>query len=295
MKKKMIAFINHRYVSLSGSPVCGSESLPETDFDFCDPTIAASEIQRIFIRRISSTDFTDISDPIEWTSRMSETSTDADAIRVLTVIADKPAPAATTKDISNGRKVITQKVHTINYTIDDVSAANHALIQFLETGKRFKVNYETAGGFMFGGPNSIVAEITGDMVLARGAGEIQVYQGTITWTSSTTENRIQSPIFGETVLGSDTLDTSVLFATDATPTNGECDFILAGGVSAVARFDYNTIDPTFGPDITMLVKIATVLKLTANMPAEYEGMPFVFKDIAGVTHYGIITDGDVNF
>lgn len=295
MKRKFLPFVNRRFSNLAGSPTCGAEELPEVDFDFCDPEIKQSEIQRVFLAKIGAANFTDWTQPAEWTERMSETDMGIDAIRCLTVIGDKPAPASTKKDISNGRKKITRKDHTINATVDEVTDANHAFLQAVESGVRYKMWYETAGGFMFGGNNGIAIEISGDMVLARGAGEIQLYQYIITWTSPNTESRCISPIFGETVLGSDSLDTTILFDVDATPVNGSCDFILVGGTNAVAQFQYNDINPTIGVPLVMTIKVATVLKLTCNMTADFNSQPFIFKDIAGVTHTGIITAGDVNF
>jgi len=295
MKRKFIKIQNIRMVPVFGSPTCGSETLPETDFDFCDPVVENSEIQRIFLRKTGSTDFSDWTQAAEWNERVSETSMDDDAIRPLTVIGDKPAPSATIKNISNGRKVVTRKDHTINATIDDVSDANHALIQEIETGKRFLMNYETAGGRMFGGNSSIPVEIMADMVLARGQGEIAVYNLTITWASNTTEQRCASPIFGETVLGSASLDTTVRFVDDSTPVVGASDFILAGGTNAVAKFQYNEINPAIGTAITMTVKVGGVLKLTMNSVQEFLNMPFIFTDTAGVEHAGLIADGDVLF
>lgn len=294
MKKKFIAFVNHRYVQTFGI-ACGAETLPEVDNDFCNPEVALSEIQRVFFRKIGSQNFNDWTQAAEWTERMSETSMDIDAIRPLTGIGDKPAPAETTKEISAGRKFTTRKEHTINFTIDEVTDANHAFLQYIENGKRYIMNYETAGGYMFGGNNGIVVEVRGAMILPRGGGEIMTYQLTITWVSGETEARCLSPIFGQTVFGSDALDTTILFATDATPARGDCDFVLAGGTNAVAQFQYNDINPTIGDDIVMTIKVGGVLKLTCNMKADFLDMPFIFKDAGGVSHSGFIAAGDVTF
>lgn len=295
MKKKFLPFINRRYAHVVGSPTCGAETLPETDFDFCDPQVALSEIGRVFIAKIGAVSFTDWTQPDEWALRVSETEMDMDTIRPLTVIADKPAPAKTVKEISGGRKFTTRKDHTINFTIDEVTDTNHAFIQYIENTKRFKMWYETQGGFMFGGNNGITVEMSGDMELQRGAGNIQVYNGILTWISQLTESRCISPIFSETLLGSIQLDTTISFATDATPAHGSSDWILVGGTSAVANFQYNDINPTIGAALVMTVKVGGVLKLTANMKADYDGQQFKFKDIGGVTHSGIIHAGDVLF
>jgi hypothetical protein len=294
MKKRFLPFVNRRFVHSVGMPVCAGNDLPETDFDYCDPEVESSEIGRVFIRRVNSADFSDWTQAEEWTTRISENSADPDAIRALTVIGDKPLPNAPKKIISGGRTVIPRKEHTVNITIDEVTATNHALMQATEGGMEVKFNYE-AGKFMFGGNQSITATLTLEMVLARGAGEIMVYNGTLFWVSPTTEDRCLSPIYGETVMGSTSLDTTIDFTADATPTHGDCDFVLAGGVSPTAKFRYNDINPTYGVPLVMTIKVGGTLKLTCNMTADFNTQPFSFTDTAGVTHTGFIAAGDVNF
>lgn len=297
MKKRFLPFINRRFAFIPGMPVCVGDDLAPVDFDYCAPEVESSEIGRIFVRRVNSTDFTDWTQPIEWTTRVSEDSTDANTIRALTVIADKPAPALTKKAISGGRTIVTRKDHTLNVTIDEVTDANHAFMQSAETGITVKFNYE-AGKFMFGGNQGITGLLQLDMVLARGAGEIMVYNGTMTWTSPATEDRCLSPIYSETLLGSLSLDTTIDFTADVTPAHGSSDFVLVGIVdstSAVAKFRYNDVNPTFGVPLVMTIKVGGVLKLTCNMTADFNTQPFIFIDRAGVSHSGIISAGDVLF
>lgn len=295
MKRKFLPFVNRRYVTTIGFPACTEETLPETNFNFCNPEVNLSEIQRIFLQKISAPAMTDWSQPEQWTSIMSETSTAIDAMRVFTVIGDKPAPAVVEKEISNQRKFVTRKTHTINFTVDETSATNHTFLQGVENGKRYKMRYEIAGGLMFGGSDGIVVEIKGDMILARGPGEVMVYQYTATWVSPQTEDRIQSPIFGETVLGSESLDTTITFAVSADVEHETAEFILDDGTDPVSRFSYDNINPTIGTPITMTIKIATVLYLTCIMTSDYIGQPFSFTDSAAATHTGYITNGEVNF
>ncbi len=295
MKKKFLPFINRRFVTSSGMPVCADETLGEVDFDYCDPETHGSEIQRIFMRQINSTDFTDWKQAEEWTERVSESSTDPDAIRALMVIGDKPAPNAPKKLISGGRTITPRKEHTINFTVDEATVANHAFFSGLKGGKRYKINYETVGGRMFGGNQSISAEVQGDMVLARGQGELQVYVGTLFWVSPEIEEMCISPVFGETVLGSDSLDTTVLFDVDDTPIVGDVDFVLDGGVDPVALFRFNQIEPATGTPLVMTVKVGGVLKLTCNMTTDFVTLPFIFRDALGVDHSGFIAAGDVLF
>jgi hypothetical protein len=185
------------FLHLFGSPVCNSESLPQTDFNFCAPDIRASEIRRIFIARVGAMPFVDWSNGAEWSFRLTQTGTAIDAIRTLWVIGDKPAPTAKRAVISGGRKVTVRKDHVIHATIDDVNQTNHEFIMSLGLGKHFRVWYETMGGFMFGGNDGIVTLFNADMVLLRGQGEIMTYQATLDWNNLRTEDKCISPIFND--------------------------------------------------------------------------------------------------
>lgn len=278
-----------------GSPTCGAETLPVTDFDFCEPEVALSEIQRVFLAKVAADPFTDWTQSGEWTERVSETSLDRNAIRAFTVIGDKPLPTKQTREISGGRRRHVRKTHIINFTVDDVTNDNHAFLQQVENGQNFRMWYETAGGYMFGGNEGILCEVSGDMQLNRGQGEIKVYNYVAQWDKSRTENRCQSPIFAQTLLGSATFDTTVTFASDATPEVGDCDFVLAGGTDEVAKFEYNDVNPTIGASLIMVIKVATVTILTCNMKTDFAGQSFRFTDENGDVYEGIITAGNVNF
>lgn len=182
---------------------CTTE-LAETNFNECAPAINLSEIVRIFIALASATPFTDVAQASEWTTRLSQTATDVDAIRALTVIADKPAGTAVTRDISGGRTYIIGKDHTLNVSIDDTSDENYEFIRKLECGGKFKIWYETAGGYLYGGNEGIPTKsVNFDDVLNRGADEIETFEGTITWRAKFHPERVKSPIFGTVVEAED--------------------------------------------------------------------------------------------
>lgn len=197
MKKLIPQSAAKKFLHLFGSPLCNSESLPKTDFNFCTPDIRASEIRRIFIALVSSAPFVDVSNGAEWVIRLSQAGTEPDAIRTLWVIGDKPAPTSKRAIISGGRKVTVRKDHVIRATIDDVNQTNHNFIMSLGLGKHFRVWYETMGGFMFGGNDGIVTLFNADMVLLRGQGEIMTYQATMDWNNLRTEDKCISPIFDD--------------------------------------------------------------------------------------------------
>ena len=179
------------------NPVCQTDcdaDLPVVEFDKCNPIIHLSEIRRIFIAKSIAANFTNVSLAAEWVTRLSETSiANDDVIRPLTVIADKPVPTLTEKEISGGRKISINKTHVVNITIDETSIVNHDFVRALECGGEFKMWYETAGGLLFGGNEGITCRIKLDMNLARGE-EHMVYVGTAEWKNRFTEEFVNSPI-----------------------------------------------------------------------------------------------------
>ena len=174
----------------------GCESaLPVVKFDDCNPTIVLSEIQTIFLAKNSATAFTDVESPTEWATRLSMTATNEDAIRPLTVIADKPAGAPVVKELSNGRKKVIRLDQTLNVEIDDVTDENYNFMRVSQCGGQYKMWYKTAGGKIYGGNEGISDTFLQlNEVLGRGKDEIEKIQGTVTWSGSHSPERGVSPI-----------------------------------------------------------------------------------------------------
>lgn len=182
------------------NPLCPTDcdqALGTVLFDECAPNINPSEIQRVFISRSNAQPFKDWKLAAEWTERIAASSVTVNAIRELIVIGDKPAAASVTKDISNGRKYVVGKDHTLNFTIDDVSDENYEFMRSTECGGKCRLWYETKGGYMYGGNEGIKASIVMDDVLNRGVDEIETLNGVATWRSRFSPERTKSPIFVE--------------------------------------------------------------------------------------------------
>lgn len=184
-----------------------STVLPIVSFDNCNPVINESEINKIFLALTVAVAFTVTTSATEWANRLSQTAvvptsgasaTPAilakDLIRELTVIADKPAPTSNMREISNGRKKVTNKSHILNATIDETNASNHDFMRNLECGGRFKMWYQTKGGKLFGGVNGIECDIDANMILNRGEGEIETMALVLSWKNKFTEEFVVSPL-----------------------------------------------------------------------------------------------------
>lgn len=182
-------------------PICPTgcldtvNALPAVKFDDCAPEINPGEIETLYLG-VRGVDFTDVNDQAEWVARLA--ATDETKIIALTVMGDKPLPAANTKDISGGRKIALEKDHVINFTIDETNQTNHDMVRKLECGGNFAVWYKISGGIAMGGENDgntgIKGFIEAGMLIPRGRGENMTYDGTISWKAKFTEARFIHPL-----------------------------------------------------------------------------------------------------
>ena len=185
------------YTDYSPSADCATV-LPEVSSDFCNPTLQLSELTDLYICDKSGKNFTDVTSPTEWASRLNDAGTVptgatgivvADVIRHLPITGEYPKPAVTEKDISGGReKFPLRSTHTINFTIDDITDANYKLAQFTQKGARYvkawvktKGNKLIGGNKGLGGSSVVPARLRIDPVFAKGSEVVIELQGTITW------------------------------------------------------------------------------------------------------------------
>lgn len=281
------------------TPTCSAScdaDLPQVNFSDCAPEVIFSEIQRIFVAKATAAPFTDWTQAAEWTTRLSQTTTTGnDYIRPLTVIGDKPAAAGVSKDISNGRKVVVGKDHTINFTIDDVSQENYEFMRALECGGKFRMWYETAGGKMYGGNEGILVDIDANVVDNRGREEIETINGVITWRAKFSPERTDSPIFGSTSGGNvpTTFDTNITFATAATGTK-EGVTATVSATNATQKFEFNKIASPTGTPANMVLKIGGSQVASIDYPTDYANTYYRYTHTNGTTYTKKFTAGDVN-
>lgn len=111
---------------------CVSTQAPATGFSDCAPLPELSEIEYVAIGNPQSAAFTDITSAAELMTRISPTLVGNNAIRLLTVIGELPAPAPVTINMSGGRVIDAADDNTLTLTIDDLSQANYDYAAFLK-------------------------------------------------------------------------------------------------------------------------------------------------------------------
>jgi len=277
------------------NPICPSgcdSPLPPVSFDGCAPEINNSEIWKLFVAKANTPAFSDWTQPTEWAARLDNTASGDDKIRQLTITGDKPQPTSNTREISGGRSQVTDKTHVVNITIDETNQINHDFVRYMECGGQVVIWYQTKSGHLYGGNSGITGvNLVLDLVLNRGADEIQTYTGTATWRSKFTEERTVSPITGAAVPVS--FDTSLTFTGSGTDTEAGVTATIAAA-NPTAKFEFNAIATPIGTPITMNINVSGSLFMTIDAPSDYLGQPYRVTKTGGGTYIGTFINGTVN-
>lgn len=186
---------------------CTDAQIPSVNFDDCAPELNESEIEWLAIARSDASDFTDIEDANEWTTRITQTAAGSapdpdNTIRMIRVIGDKPAPEVISRVVSGNRTVQTGKKHTVNIDIDETNALNYEFARSTGCNATYKLWYITKAGLVYGGICGVKAQVTLNLIQNRGDGEIEIYQGPVTWNDRLDPPRANFPLAGTVNFGS---------------------------------------------------------------------------------------------
>ena len=173
--------------------------LPDSLFSRCAPETNAAEIEKI-IMGSEGTTFAAYAEEDATPTARGAFATEllalitAGTVKVLTVIGEKPAPAANEITMSGNRKIQGARDHVVNFTIDETNITNHKWVQRIECGGQYPFWYITSGGKFFGGATGIEASFSASMVIGTDRKALMNYPGTASWNSKFTEDRTISPI-----------------------------------------------------------------------------------------------------
>ncbi len=163
------------------------------EFSECSPTLLGAQISDIYIGN-DGNPLTNWSDPAELAARIDNDSTDATAIRHLTVIGDKPKSEKSQQKISHNRITYSKKTFTINFRIDDNTEANYEFGRSTECNGTYRIWFATLGGKLYGGNEGIKANVEMEEVIVEDDTQYATINGTIKWTSKFSPIRIDNPI-----------------------------------------------------------------------------------------------------
>lgn len=177
-------------------PTCslGCDSVvPVVSFDECSPEINSGQLQVMYVGNRNNP-FVSWTDLTEWSSRLSNTSTDSSAIRTMFIIGGWPLPERAEKIISLNRTIYQEGKHTINFKIDETNAINHEMLRSFECGGQYSVWVATGqigddGKLIWGGNEGIEASLQIGQVVPESTDENITYEGTLKFTSKFTPER----------------------------------------------------------------------------------------------------------
>jgi len=171
-------------------PTCPSgcdADLPIVAFNECAPEVNSGQISVIYLtnRNYPLTDWTDL---VEWTARLSNTSTDSSAIRTLFVTGSWPVPEKAEKVISLGRTIYSPGKENLAFRIDETNQINHDFMRELQCGGQYTIWPATGqlgdeGKLIWGGNAGIEAAISIGQNVPESTDENITYDGTAKWTA----------------------------------------------------------------------------------------------------------------
>lgn len=171
---------------------CSTE-LPVVEFSECAPVLLVGQIRDIYLAN-DGYELTDWTDPAEWASRISNDSTNANAIRQLTFIGSIADPTVTEKKISHGRTVYSQQEFTISGRIDDNSDLNYDFMRASGCNRQYRMWYSTMGDKLYGGNEGILVNLRVWEVIPEDDNEYATLSVQLKWKAAFAPLRITNPI-----------------------------------------------------------------------------------------------------
>ena len=184
-------------MSVLSLPVCPSDctGLPAVAFDVCAPELHWGGVAKLYMAAADADSFTNVEDPAEWATRLSESATlTGDEIREATIMGDLPEPEQSEIPISGDRTAVGVKNFTLAFDIDETNDTNYLMLLNMECNLSFKIWYETSDGMLYGGNDGILATVRVNQIIPRERTELVKLTGTAKWKSQFSPLRVVSPL-----------------------------------------------------------------------------------------------------
>lgn len=185
-------------MSVLSLPTCPTDCagiLEAVGFSDCAPELHYGEISKLYVAKSTAADFSAVDIITEWTARLSDTSTDVDAIRTFIGIGELPVPEKTEILISGDRTIYPPKKFSLNFEVDETGDLNYSFLLASECNLKFKFWFETSDGMLYGGNTGIEAIISMDAPIPKSREEIAKFMMTMKWKSKNSPLRCTSPLF----------------------------------------------------------------------------------------------------
>ena len=153
--------------------------LPIVLFDVCAPDVDFGNIEKIYLTNIGNP-LANVEDAAEWLTRLSNSSTDADAIRYLHVIGELPEPEQEETEISLCRTIYSDCKYQLPFEIDETNLTNHEFMRKTHCNTDYLMWF-ASGKYIYGGNDGIQASLRLNMTIPRECRGLKKYMGLFTW------------------------------------------------------------------------------------------------------------------
>jgi hypothetical protein len=188
-------------MSVTILPVCPTDCtgvLENVSFNECAPEVHFGEIAKLYLWVDSTTppfaSQAEYNLTSHWTTHLNDSGTSLSDIREFTVIGDQPEPEQTETPISGDRTVVGYKKFSIVFEIDETNDVNYNFLMHSECNGKYKMNYETADGMLYGGYLGLDVSLKINQVIPRERSAVVKIMGKVTWSSKYHPFRQISPV-----------------------------------------------------------------------------------------------------
>jgi hypothetical protein len=161
--------------------------LESVSFSECAPEVHFGEIAKLYLWVDSATppfaSQAQYDSVPHWNTHLNQSGVAVDDIREFTVIGEMPEPEQTETPISGDRTVIGYKKFTLNLEIDETNETNYNFLLASECNGKYKCNFETADGILYGGYLGLDVSVKMNQVIPRSRQEVVKIMVKITWSS----------------------------------------------------------------------------------------------------------------
>lgn len=172
---------------------CDAELKP-VSFDPCNTKIAYNAIGMLYIANVGNP-LVNWTDPAEWASRISDDSTDADAIRAIPVLGTLEVEEGDQVPVPGNKFVYGKKTLTITGQVYDNNNVNYEWVRSMGCNKQYAVWFRSEDGqHLYGGNAGIETVVQGSEAFAEDRTTIRTFAITMTWQAQLIPLRIANPL-----------------------------------------------------------------------------------------------------
>ncbi|MFT3704633.1 MAG: hypothetical protein QM802_19870 [Agriterribacter sp.] len=268
--------------------------LPIVTVDNCNPIIVKSGINILCFAKKSADPFTDWTSPTEWSARLSNSSTNENAVRFILGTGSMPAGSKQEITYQVNKKRTISKSRTLTFTVEEANATIHNLIRMLECGGEYRFWWGTIGDRFYGGNEGVISGYDANLVLGSGENDYEQRIIELSWEDKFTPEMCTSPIAGLTDNVPVVYDTILTFV----GSNEDVDQGVTGtitGTNPVTKFEFNLVNPRSGTPATLTIKVNASDYMVVDFTTDYVGRAYRFTAPNGQTFNGTFLNGTINF